>query len=124
MPLHQCGSAAAAITCACATHAYIAYAILVYTPRQDGLQPTGEQVALQGRGARHGGGRESILNVRAAVARIYMHAYEHACASRSYVSRSESKGLYLQRHVLKASRHGGIIYIGLSKVEIHLMHFL
>lgn len=54
-----------------------------------------------------------------------LHACVRTCVRKSVLCIEERvKGLiYLQRHVLKASRHGGIIYIGLSKVEIHLMHF-
>lgn len=87
-------------------------------PRQ-AESATGEQVALQGRGARYDGGRESILNVRAAVARIYMRA----CASRAYVSRSESKDFYIRGGTCSKRRATvGLFIRDYQKLpEIHLI---
>lgn len=44
------------------THTFRVRTLLVCAPRQESA--TGEQVALQGRGARHDGGREGILNAQ------------------------------------------------------------
>lgn len=64
------------------------------------------------------GGRESILNVRSAVARIYMHAYAHACAQSGLcIEERESKGLPAGARAQSVAAQWDYLYQKLAEIN-------